>query len=85
MYLRHTRRWRSMNKKEMHSKLTIGFILREYYILFPEMQIIGNIEKKAIDKYKIDPYFHARVDSVVCSVMSIIEECLLGGDVFEFI
>ena len=65
-----------MNIDEMCNRLTIGFILREYYILFPEMQIIGNVEKKAIDKYKIDSYFHTRVDSVVRSVMSIIEECL---------
>ena len=59
-------------KDEICQELTKGFILREYYMMFPEMQIMGDIEEKAIEKYQMDPYFHARVDTVVNSIMSIV-------------
>ena len=69
-----------IDNEEMRYKLTIGFILREYYTMFPEMQIMGNIKSKAIEKYRTDPYFHARVETVVCSVMSIVEEYFYPRD-----
>ena len=66
---------RKMEKRnEICQELTKGFILREYYTMFPEMQIMGDIEKRAIKKYQIDPYFHTRVDTVVNSIKLIIEK-----------
>ena len=40
-----------MNFKKLEKELTKGFMLREYYILFPEMQIMAGIEEDAIIKY----------------------------------
>ena len=61
---------------KIYHELTEGFILREYYTMFPEMQVMGDIKERAIKKYQTDPYFHARVATVVSGTMSIIGKYL---------
>ena len=56
---------------KLQEKLTLGFIHREYQILSPQMT--ANYLEDAIREYKNNTLFRARVDSVVASVLNIIE------------
>jgi len=57
--------------KVLAEKLTIGFIHREYQIMNPQMTT--NYLEDAILCYRTNTIFHARVDSVVASVLNIVE------------
>lgn len=61
---------------KLYHELVEGFILREYYMMFPEMQIMGDIKEQAVKKYQTDPYFHSRIQSVVGNIMAIVKKYL---------
>lgn len=60
-----------VDKKSLHRDLIDGFILREYADFFGVMDC--DFREKAIKRYMNDPRFHARVQSVVCEVLRLVD------------
>ena len=57
--------------RKLQERLTIGFLHREFQIINPQMT--SDYLEQATKRYKTDPIFHARVDSIVASVLDIVE------------
>ena len=64
----------------LHDELLSGFIIREYQVMHPEIQASATLEDDASRMYRDNPHFHVRVDSIVASVMGIVQKHVAKGE-----
>ena len=61
-----------IDREKLYEALVEGFIHREYQVMYP--QLTADYFKRAVVHYQSNPVFHARVQSVVSSVMVLIDK-----------
>jgi len=69
-----SRRPEIINRCKLHDQLVDAFILYQWRLENPFPQISESKEIMAA-KYRSDPIFHAKVKSMACGVMEIVDAC----------
>lgn len=60
--------------QKISDELMDGFILHEYRMINPDLDLSPDLKEKAIFKYQHDGIFHNRVNSIVVAIMTIVSK-----------